>query len=63
MRELTQKLKQNADTVTAPKKKTKSKQETGFVIPPDEIENLATAFEELTLPSATRKKNLAEQHE
>jgi len=63
MRELAQKQKQSVDTVTAPKKKGKSRQDSGSAIPPDEIEKLATAFEDLTLKAASGKKKLTDQHE
>lgn len=53
MRDLAQQQKQKAAGEPSSKKRGKQpKQETGFVIAPDQIEELARAFEEATLPKS-----------
>lgn len=63
MRELTQQQKQKTLEDQPPKKKKgKQKPEYGFVIPPDDIESLAMAFEDATFPTKS-KRSPAEQDE
>ncbi len=63
MRALAQQQKQRVAEPQPPKKKARQKQEMGFVIPPDEIEGLAEAFEDSTFPSKLKKKINSETDE
>jgi hypothetical protein len=58
MRDLAQ--KQKVMQPSSSKKKTRHKQESNYVIPPDEIEGLAQVFEDATLPERAKKQTVAE---
>jgi hypothetical protein len=63
IRELARQQKQKVAAQQPSQKKGKQRQETGFVIAPDEIESLAAAFEDATFPSKLRRKTGSESDE
>jgi hypothetical protein len=63
MRQLAQQQKQNVTEQQPSKKKGKQKQESGFLIAPDEIEAIARAFEDATFPSKLKRETLVESNE